>query len=110
MKIGFDPQFILKHNITGGAHVVLPELIPIIRKMDGCCETLYVYFAVSCDDPIQANATGTYSDTREGTIVTYQCNEGFRPSATMLATCTSTMQWVPPIITCIIVTGELQIL
>ncbi len=54
---------------------------------------------------LSADAMGTYNQTREGASVSYQCNDGFRPSPMMSAICARTAQWVPPITLCTLVTG-----
>ncbi len=38
---------------------------------------------------------GDYTHTREGASLIYQCNEGYRPTAEMTSTCTSTAMWIP---------------
>ena len=38
---------------------------------------------------------GDYSHTREGATVTYQCNDGYRPSAVFVSTCTDAALWIP---------------
>ncbi len=38
---------------------------------------------------------GNYSHTRETAIVSYQCSDGFRPSAIMTSKCTNTGRWIP---------------
>ncbi len=65
-----------------------------------------LYFLVNCGDPmLPADAMGTYNHTREGATVIYRCNDGFRPSLVMTATCTNATQWMPPIVNCTLVTG-----
>ena len=44
--------------------------------------------------PINGNIVH-YSGTKVGDIVTYKCNEGFRPSAEMNGTCTMDSMWNP---------------
>ncbi len=41
-------------------------------------------------------------------MVTYQCNEGFRPSVVMTSVCTDTAKWIPipEEHDCIFVTGK----
>ena len=50
-----------------------------------------------CYDPMNPvdGLVGIYESTREGTTITYQCSEGFRPSEIMTSICTELAEWVP---------------
>ncbi len=67
--------------------------------------------SVNCGDPASpANGSaGNYPHTREGATATFQCDDGFRPSQLMIATCTSTAEWMPlpQSLLCTFVTGQL---
>ena len=64
---------------------------------------------VNCGDPVSLieGLVGNYTHTREGATAIFQCDEGFRPSAPMVSTCTTTGDWVPEILLCTLITGEL---
>ena len=53
---------------------------------------------VDCGVPISSNngSFGSYTNTREGTSVIFECDEGFRPSAPMVTTCMRNAMWYPP--------------
>ena len=38
---------------------------------------------------------GNYSHTRETAVVSYQCSDGFRPSAVMTSICSDSERWIP---------------
>ncbi len=50
--------------------------------------------------------------TREGGILDYRCNDGFRPSVNFTSVCLSTALWTPPPHkhSCTFVTGEIKTL
>ena len=55
-------------------------------------------FAIVFCLPPRPPANGSvaeYLHTRVGAIITYQCDDGFRPTATMTSICTNTTRWVP---------------
>ena len=65
---------------------------------------------MNCGNPVPPNDgyLGDYSHTREGATVTFQCNNGYRPSAVMISICTSTALWIPApeILNCTLITGN----
>ena len=71
---------------------------------------LIITIIVNCDNPVPPNDgyLGDYSHTREGATVTFQCNNGYRPSAVMISICTSTALWIPApeILNCTLITGN----
>ncbi len=76
----------------------------VVNVMEHC--SIIFFYTADCGDPmLPADATGTYPHTRERAIVIYRCRNGFRPSAEMIAVCTVTGQWMPPIVNCTLVTG-----
>ena len=58
---------------------------------------VYTFELVDCGVPVPPNngSLGSYTNTREGTSVTFRCNEGFRPSVPMIATCMRNAMWYP---------------
>ena len=66
---------------------------------------------VNCGDPLPPNNgnLGSYANTREGTSVSFKCDEGFRPSAPMVATCMRNAMWhpAPQDHNCTLVTGKI---
>lgn len=56
-----------------------------------------MFNVVNCGDPSPpANGTlSSYSHTREGSTVDFQCHEGFVPSEIRTATCTYQQRWIP---------------
>ena len=58
----------------------------------------YNYSIVNCGEPGTPpnGSLGNYTHTREGAIVTYQCNTGYRPSRQNSSVCNSTGHWMPP--------------
>ncbi len=55
------------------------------------------YYIVSCGNifPPYNGSVENYTLTSEGTNVTYQCNDGFRPNAVMISTCGYDSLWFP---------------
>lgn len=51
----------------------------------------------SCGIPIPPvlGSFDSYYDTRVGTRITYKCNRGYRPSASMMSICDNSLQWIP---------------
>ena len=45
--------------------------------------------------PPTDGSLGSYPHTREGASVTYQCDDGYRPSAIFTSICESTARWTP---------------
>ncbi len=78
-----------------------------------CIYVYFLSFLVNCGDPIPPpdGSLGTYSHTRAGATVNYQCNVGFVPSAVRISTCTNSASWNPPPENhnCISVTGIINI-
>ncbi len=56
------------------------------------------FCVVDCDVPMSPmdGTVDTPDHTREGAIVEYMCDDGFRPSANFTSTCESTALWTPP--------------
>ena len=71
----------------------------------------YTHTVVNCGVPIPPTngSLGNYNHTREGSTLTFYCNDGFRPSAIMTSTCTNTTLWIPPPhqLECVFVVGKL---
>ena len=64
-----------------------------------CLTFCIIFFAlVNCEDPSSPDngSLDDYAHTREGAVVTYRCNDGYRPSQQRSSTCNSTGDWDPP--------------
>ena len=90
-------------------------ILSLVRKCDNYSTKLSPYtvllcIAVNCLNPSTPGngSLGNYTHTREGATVTYQCNDGFRPSQQMTSYCLRTGNWTPPpeLHVCTLVTGE----
>ena len=66
-----------------------------IQEVLPCC--CYNALAVDCGPPVSPvnGYLGNYSSTKEGTNVTFQCNEGYVPSIVRVTTCNSYGLWYP---------------
>ena len=75
-----------------------------------CTTVIKFTLLVNCNTPVAPvnGSLRTYLHTREGATVTYQCNDGFRPSRVFTSVCTNTTEWIPPphLHICSFVTGE----
>ena len=58
---------------------------------------LILFVVVDCDAPSPASMViiEPYTDTIEGTIIAYHCDDGLIPSNTIVATCKSDGRWSP---------------
>ena len=58
---------------------------------------MLLFLVVNC--PIPRTPTngslGFFPHTREGSTVTYQCDDGFRPSGVFVSVCDNTAVWIP---------------
>ena len=52
---------------------------------------------MNCGDPVAPTngSLGNFPHTRVGANLTYQCDEGFRPSVPFNSTCDSSAMWIP---------------
>ena len=66
---------------------------------------------VDCGDPLPPNngSIRSYTNTREGTSITFECDEGFLPSAPMNSTCMGNAMWypAPQDHNCTLITGKI---
>lgn len=73
--------------------------------------TCTLYFTVNCGVPVPPmnGRIVLCLHTREGAEVTFQCDNGFRPSNIMNSTCANTGFWIPAPhrLNCTLVTGKL---
>ena len=62
-----------------------------------CYSLLICTSLVDCGPPLSPinGSLGNYSSTKEGTYVTFQCNEGYLPFIVKVSTCNSYGVWYP---------------
>lgn len=79
----------------------------VLYECDVCNHSLCL---VNCGRPSSPNhgTVGNYAHTREDATVTFQCDDGFRPSIVMTSICRDTAKWMPPPeeLNCTLVIGE----
>ena len=96
-------------NCAGESEIFMPQNITFSKNIIFPCFEFILICAVNCGDPMKPinGSLGPYDHAREGATVTYQCDQGFRPSLLMTSTCTSTAHWMPPpeMHMCTLVTG-----
>ena len=75
------------------------QILNTVRDHNQSISAIFLNFlpSVNCGVPSPPvnGFLGNIAHTREGATVTFQCSDGYVPSAVMTSTCTSTRLWAP---------------